>query len=241
MTSIEFVDASVTVDTPTDAFPNATSTILGPVTATLSEHRVGIIGANGSGKSTLARLINGLVSPTAGSVSVGGLDVSRHGREVRRRVGFVFSDADNQIIMPQVRDDVAFSLRRHRLSAAERYARADAALARFGLSSHAEDSPHVLSGGQKQLLALAAVLVLEPEVIVADEPTTLLDLKNRLRIRREFAHLDQQLIVVSHDLELVSDFDRVLCIDAGRIVDDGHPAAVIAAYRERMLSLSEER
>lgn len=212
-----------------------TGPILNRVTTTLSEHRIGIIGANGSGKSTFARMINGLATPTFGTVSIDGLDVRTHGRQVRKQVGFIFSDADNQIIMPNVRDDVAFSLRSNKaLSKPQRLKRADAALAAMGLAEHAEKSPHVLSGGQKQLLALTAVLVAHPRLIVADEPTTLRDLRNRRRIQRRFAALEQQLIVVTHDLDLLADFDRVLCIDQGEIIDDGSPLPVIAAYKERI-------
>ncbi len=227
MPQIRFEDVSVRYDGVTDS-------ILDHVNLELSEHRIGIIGANGSGKSTLARLINGLGEPSSGRVLVDGADVARHGRDIRRRVGFVFSDAENQIVMPQVRDDVAFSLRRLKLSRAERNTRVDAALSRFGLGSFADASPHTLSGGQKQLLALASVLVMEPELIIADEPTTLLDLRNRLRIAVEFASLPQQLIVVTHDLELLSDFDRVLCLDGGRVIADGAPGEVCDQYRRLM-------
>lgn len=142
MPTITFEDVSVT-------FAGDDSPTLDRISLTLAEHRIGIIGANGSGKSTLARLINGLGDATSGRVLVDAADVSRHGRDIRRRVGFVFSDAENQIVMPQVRDDVAFSLRRLKLSRAERDARVDAALARFGLTDLAGNSPHTLSGGQK--------------------------------------------------------------------------------------------
>lgn len=211
--------------------------VLSGINLRLSEHRIGIIGANGGGKSTLARLINGLGEPTQGRVLVDGLNVADHGRTVRRRVGFVFSDAENQIIMPRVRDDIDFSLRQLKLPRAERRQRVDEMLERFELAGHAEHSPHLLSGGQKQLLALAAVLVLQPEVIVADEPTTLLDLRNRQRIRREFDALEQQLIVVTHDLDFLSGFERVLCIDEHQIVADGPPTEVIDHY----LGLMEAR
>ncbi|QPK78369.1 ABC transporter ATP-binding protein [Corynebacterium lizhenjunii] len=210
------------------------SLILDNINLCLSEHRIGIIGSNGGGKSTLTRLINGLEEPTSGTVTVDGRDVATHGKEIRQQVGFVFSDAENQIVMPNVRDDVAFSLRRFKLPKPEREARVDAALARFGLTDLAQQSPHTLSGGQKQLLALAAVLVIDPVLIIADEPTTLLDLRNRDRIQREFAALDQQLIVVTHDLGILSDFDRVICIDNHRIAADGQPAEVIAFYRDLM-------
>lgn len=219
MPLIEFRNVSVTFDeTP----------VLNDVSLNLSEQRIGIIGANGGGKSTLVRLINGLGEPSRGEVLVDNMDVAKHGKEIRRRVGFVFSDAENQIVMPQVRDDVEFSLRRLKLPREERTARVDAALERFDLEALAEQSPHSLSGGQKQLLALAAVLVMEPTVIIADEPTTLLDLRNRDRIRREFANLEQQLIVVTHDLDFLSDFDRVLCIDDHHVAADGTPDEVLS-------------
>lgn len=234
MPTIEFRSATVTVDTPTADDPHATRTILGPIDLTLTERRIGIIGANGSGKSTLARLINALIVPTTGSVLIDGLDTTTQTSAVRSRVGFVFSDADNQIIMPNVRDDVAFTLRRAKMKKAERYERADAMLSRFGLANHADDSPHTLSGGQKQLLALAAVLIGEPDIVVADEPTTLLDLRNRLRIARELYSLDQQLIVVTHDLDLLTEMDRVIRIDNGHVHSDGKPNEIISQYIEDM-------
>lgn len=205
--------------------------VLTDVHLTLSERRVGVVGANGSGKSTLARMINGLVEPTAGTVTVDGLSVAREGRRVRELVGFVFTDPDTQIVMPTVREDVAFTLRRTKLGRAEAATRVDAILARFGLDGHADHPAHLLSGGQKQLLALASVLVGEPAVLVADEPTTLLDARNAAMIAATFRRLEQQLVVVTHQLELVADFDRVLVVDDGRIVADDVPAAALAAYR----------
>lgn len=206
-------------------------TVVDDVSLELREHRIGIVGANGSGKSTLARMVNGLVSPTAGHVSVDGLDLARNAREVRRRVGFVFTDADNQIVMPTVREDVAFTLRRHKLPAADAAARVDAVLDRFGLTELADRPAHRLSGGQKQLLAIASVLVAEPAIIVADEPTTLLDARNARRIAEHFASLEQQLIVVSHQLELLESFDRVIVMEAGRVVADDAPRPALDAYR----------
>lgn len=234
MPVISLNDVSLTVDAASDARPDAVNTILGPVSLTITESRVGIIGANGSGKSTLARMFNGLATPTEGTVLVNDQDVRTSGKHVRSLVGFIFSDADNQIIMPRVRDDVLFSLRRHGLPKSERLRRADEVLARFDLTEHADDSPHTLSGGQKQMLALASVLVLDPEIIVADEPTTLLDLRNRLRIAEEFRRLEQQLIVVTHDLDLLADFDRVICLDEGQVIADGAPRDAIDTYVSRM-------
>ena len=225
MPTIDFSSVTVAFDE---------TVVLDDINLTLSEQRIGVIGQNGGGKSTLTRLINGLGEPTAGTVTVDGINPSEQGKKVREKVGFVFSDAENQIVMPNVRDDIAFSLRRFKLPKDERNARVDAALERFGLLDFAERSPHTLSGGQKQLLALAAVLVIDPVLIIADEPTTLLDLRNRDRIKREFAQLDQQLIVVTHDLEFLTDFDRVICIDDQKVAADGAPQEVIDFYRDLM-------
>jgi biotin transport system ATP-binding protein len=204
--------------------------VLDGIDLTLTEHRIGIVGANGSGKSTLARMINGLITPTSGAVTLDGLDTTAKGREVRRRVGFVFTDPDNQIVMPTVAEDVAFSLRRSGLSKPEIAARVAGLLARFGLAGHADHPTHHLSGGQKQLLALAAVLITGPAVIVADEPTTLLDLRNARMVNDLLAGLDEQVVLVTHHLHLLDDFDRVVVLDAGRVVADGPPAAAVETY-----------
>lgn len=208
--------------------------ILAPLTVSLSEQRIGIIGSNGSGKSTTVRLINGLIEPTSGQVLYDGLTPDKRGKDIRKRVGFVFSDAESQIVMPRVSDDVAFSLRRFKLPREEVKRRVVEALERFDLTDRAENSPHTLSGGEKQMLALASVLVIEPDTIIADEPTTLLDLRNRRRIVRELMSLDQQLIVVTHDLEMLRGFDRVLVIDDGALAYDGTPDDAIAFYTDLM-------
>ena len=104
----------------------------------------------------------------------------------------------------------------------------------FGLSNHAKQSPHTLSGGQKQMLALAAVTVMEPELIIADEPTTLLDLRNRLKLQEFFKKLPQQLFVVTHDLDFIADFDRVIMIDEHQVAADGCPDEVLPYYRRKM-------
>jgi biotin transport system ATP-binding protein len=204
--------------------------VLRDVDLRLGERRIGVVGANGSGKSTLARLLNGLVVPSEGSVVVDGLDTRRQGAAVRRRVGFVFTDPDAQIVMPTVAEDVAFSLRRSGLDRAARAERVAAVLERFGLAGHADHAAHLLSGGQKQLLALAAVLVTEPEVLVCDEPTTLLDARNARRVARLIADLPQQVVLVTHHLEQLDGFDRVLVVDGGRVVADGPPVGALAAY-----------
>ncbi|MGN2639489.1 energy-coupling factor ABC transporter ATP-binding protein [Nocardia takedensis] len=206
--------------------------VLRGIDLTLTERRIGIIGANGSGKSTLARMINGLLEPTAGTVTVDGVDAARKGAQVRRHVGFVFTDPDTQIVMPTVGEDLAFSLRRSGLRRDEIAARVTEILERFGLTEHADHPAHLLSGGQKQLLALGAVLIRRPSVIVADEPTTLLDLRNARVVARALDAVDQQVIVVTHQLALLESFDRVVVVDDGAIAFDGTPADAVPAYRE---------
>ncbi|QDQ97645.1 energy-coupling factor ABC transporter ATP-binding protein [Tomitella fengzijianii] len=205
--------------------------VLRGIDVTLTEHRVGIVGCNGSGKSTLARMINGLQTPTRGRVLVEGLDTAKKAAAIRRRVGFVFTDPDNQIVMPTVAEDIAFSLRRSKLGKDERRRKVDDVLDAFGLHDHADHPCHLLSGGQKQLLALAAVLVTEPDILVADEPTTLLDLRNARRFADTLAALRQQVVVVTHQLDLLADFDRVLVIDDGRVVADDTPGPALRHYR----------
>ena len=204
--------------------------VLAPTTLTLTEQRIGIIGANGSGKSTLARLLNGLVTPTSGRVLVDGHDVEREGTVVRRLVAFCFTDPAAQLVMPTCVEDVELSLRRHERDSDARRTRALGVLERFGLADHAHDSVHSLSGGQKQLLALAGVLAVEPRVLVADEPTTLLDHANTRRVADLIFDLDQQLVLVTHDLDLARRCQRVLVIEDARIRYDGDPAAAVDDY-----------
>lgn len=212
----------------------ARRTVLDAVTVSLAEQRVGIIGANGSGKSTFARLLNGLVLPDRGTVAVDALDTRRDGKQVRRAVGFVFTDPDAQIVMPTVQEDVAFGLKRRGLRGPELSDVVGKALADFGLAGLGDSPAHSLSGGEKQLLALASVLVTEPTVLVLDEPTTLLDLRNASRIGALVQSLPQQVVLVTHHLELLEAYDRVLVFDEGRVVCDDDPAAAIAFYRRLM-------
>ena len=214
--------------------------MLTDVSLTLTERRVGVIGANGSGKSTFARLLNGLVVPSAGTVLVDGLDTRTQGREVRRRVGFVFQDPDAQIVHPTVEEDVAFGPHNQGLPAEETARRVEEMLVRYGLAGHRDHPAHLLSGGQKQLLAIAGVLVMQPQRIVFDEPTTLLDLVNTRRVSRVIDELEQDVVVVTHHLDLLDGFDRVLVFEDGRVVADGPPGRDGALVRREdglMLSL----
>lgn len=208
--------------------------VLTDVSVRLTEQRIGIIGANGSGKSTFVRLINGLVNPERGSVRVDGLDTKKHGREVRKRVGFCFTDPDAQIVMPTVQEDIAFGLRRRGLSKDEIARRVSGVLTTYGLDGHADHPAHLLSGGQKQLLALSSVLVTEPATLVLDEPTTLLDLRNAATVADVVKKLSQQVLLVTHHLDLLDGFERVLVFDDTRVVYDGAPVDAIDHYQRLM-------
>lgn len=216
---------------PFDSASGITKTILRPLSLTLTEKRIAIIGANGSGKSTLLRLLNGLVLPSSGKVLVNGLDTSTHGAQVRRQVGFVFTDPLSQLVMPTAVEDVELSLRRLKLSKKDRRVKAHEILACYGLAHLAENSIYELSGGERQLVALATVLAVEPAILVLDEPSTLLDLRNTKLLRERLALLPQQIIMSTHDLSLAATFERVLVIDDGGIAFDGMAEDAVAWYQ----------
>lgn len=206
--------------------------VLDEVTVQLDQHRIAVIGANGSGKSTFARLLDGLVAPTHGTARVLGFDVAREAKRMRAEVGFVFTNPDAQILMPTVAEDVRLSLKGSGLDRSTIDARVASVLAAYGLAAHAEAPAYSLSGGQKQLLALASVLVREPRLVIADEPTTLLDLGNARRIGALLIEeLPAQLVVVTHDLELAARCDIALRFHEGRLVELGDPAAVVERYQ----------
>ena len=217
-------------------YPASERLVLDNINVRLDEQRIGIVGHNGSGKSTFARLLNGLIAPSEGTVTVDGFDTVKQASQVRRRVGFLFTSPDAQIIMPTVAEDVAFSLRKLKLSKAQKAQRVHDVLSHFGLDGYGDHPAQLMSGGQKQLLALAAVLVTEPQLIVMDEPTTLLDIRNAARIKRVISRLEQRVVLVTHHLDQLADFDRVLVFEGGRIFADGKPADALAKYRELMES-----
>ena len=153
---------------------------------------------------------------------------------MRRRVGFCFTDPDAQIVMPTVPRTSRSACGGAATRRPRWPRRVAAALTAYGLDGHADHPAHLLSGGQKQLLALASVLVTEPDLLVMDEPTTLLDLRNATRIAEVVATLPQQVVLVTHHLELLEGFDRVLVFDGGRVVADDEPRVAVKLYRELM-------
>lgn len=205
-------------------------TVLQPLTLSLTERRIGIIGLNGSGKTTFARLINGLVKPTTGRVTVNGLDTVQDASATLAEAGFIFQNPQHQIIMPIVHEDIAFGLKNRGLKADEIERRAAAVLERFGITHLARRRVHELSGGETQLAAIASVLVTGPGILILDEPTNQLDLKNRRLVENTIAGLSEHTIVISHDLPLIEHFDRVLLFHEGKLIADGPAAESIRTY-----------
>ncbi len=197
----------------------------------LTERRIGLIGANGAGKSTFSRLLNGLLVPSEGEVTIDGLSTRSDGKKVRRKVGFVFQNPDNQIVMPTVGEDLAFGLKNLGFEKQELAEKIDAALAHYSLSGLRDRLTHQLSAGEKQLVAIAGVTVMDPAYIIFDEPTTLLDLGNKKKVMATIDGLSQNVILVSHDLDLLESYDRVICLHDGKVHADGKPDDVIAAYK----------
>lgn len=203
---------------------------LHPLSLSLVERRIGIIGLNGSGKTTFARMINGLNLPTTGRVLVGGRDTAKDTQAVMADTGFVFQSPQNQIILPIVMDDIELGLKARGYSKSERTVRAENALARLGIAHLARRRAHELSGGELQLAALAAVLAPEPSTVILDEPTNQLDLKNRKRVIATIEGLEEDIIIISHDLAMMRMMERVLLFSDGRIMADGQPETVISHY-----------
>ncbi|MGH2403849.1 MAG: energy-coupling factor transporter ATPase [bacterium] len=198
---------------------------------------VGIAGGNGSGKSTLARHFNALLLPTAGSVRVGGFDTTDGDAtwEIRRRVGMIFQNPDNQLVATVVEEDVAFGPENLGLPPAEIRRRVDDALETVGMSAYRRHAPHLLSGGQKQRVAIAGILAMRPECIVLDEATTMLDPEGRADVLAAVRALNRDgmtIVLISHAMEEFADAHRVVALEGGRIILDGPPAEVFDRMSE---------
>jgi biotin transport system ATP-binding protein len=207
-------------------------TVLRELTLSLDEDRIGVIGLNGSGKSSFVRLLNGLRSPSQGALTLFGAPAAAAEAELPRHVGFVFQNPDHQAIFPTVEEEIAFGLTQLGAGKAESRLRARAFLARHGCEALAGRPFTELSEGQKQLVCILAVLVMEPRLLVLDEPLTSLDALAAQRIRDMILSLPQKIVMVSHDLEHFDGFDRLLWLEDGRLRMDGPPERVRQAYRE---------
>lgn len=198
-----------------------------------SGERVGLIGANGAGKSTLMKLLLGLLPCKQGEIYAGGLLVSRENvAQVRRTLGYVLQDSDNQMFMPTVYEDMMFAPLNYGLRREDAEKRVDAVLERLGLTELKYRYNHKISGGEKRMAAIATILAMEPEILLMDEPTTGLDPHNRRKVIQTIRTLPQTILIASHDLDMILDTcSRVILLSQGVIAADG-PADVILRDRE---------
>jgi cobalt/nickel transport system ATP-binding protein len=205
------------------AYPDGHQALFGVDLTIGRGERVALLGPNGAGKTTLVLHLNGILTAGAGTVEVAGLPVGRqHLREIRRRVGIVFQDPDDQLFMPTVRDDVAFGPANVGVHGAELQARVDRALHQVGLADLADRPPYHLSFGQRRRAAVATVLAMEPEILVLDEPSSNLDPASRRELADVLRSLDVTVLMVTHDLPYALELcPRAVILSGGVIAADG--------------------
>ena len=195
---------------------------------------VAVLGHNGSGKSTLAKHMNAILTPTEGRVLVHGIDTADESRvlDVRRKVGMVFQNPDNQIVANVVEDDVAFAPENLGVPPEEIRQRVDTALRQVGMYEFRQHAPHLLSGGQKQRVAIAGVIAMQPDIIVLDEPTAMLDPQGRQEVIGTVTRLCREngmtVVLITHHMDECVGADRLVVMSEGRIVADGSPAEVFS-------------
>lgn len=214
-------------------------TILSNITLHTRARRIGFVGRNGSGKTTLARLLAGLVPPEAGHLEIDGIEVAKDRKAALGRVGILFQNPDHQIIFPTVEEEIGFGLaqmKRPRERVAQEVA---AILDRFGKGHWAKAAIHQLSQGQRQLVCLMAVLVMEPRLVILDEPFAGLDIPTTRQLQRVLDGLEQTIVMITHDPRMVEDYHHLVWLDEGRIQRQGDAAPVLSAFTERMLQIGE--
>ncbi|MEG1535610.1 MAG: energy-coupling factor transporter ATPase [Clostridia bacterium] len=197
---------------------------------------VALVGHNGSGKSTLAKLLNGLLLPSSGKVTVNGIDTAddKNIFEIRKTVGMVFQNPDNQMIASIVEDDIAFGPENLGIPRAEIIERVEWALSKVGMLEHRKGTPFKMSGGQKQRLAIAGILAIKPRVIVFDESTAMLDPQGRAEVMRVAHELNKNekmtVIHITHYMDEAMEADRVIVMNEGKIVADDIPQNIFSQY-----------
>ena len=220
----------------TYSYPNSDTPALKDLSLTINQGEwVAIIGHNGSGKSTLAKLLNYLLAPTAGDITIAGTSVTEENMwAIRDMVGMVFQNPDNQFVGATVADDVAFGLENRGIARDEMITRVQAALTEVQMAAFADREPACLSGGQKQRVAIASVLAIQPKILILDEATAMLDPKGRREmialVHELKTRMGDELTVLSitHDIEEAASADRVVVINDGDLIETGAPAQVFA-------------
>lgn len=219
-------EIAITIQDLTFQYPNR-EPVLNQLSLSLRVgQRVGVIGHNGCGKTTLFMLLCGILAPNSGTISL--LNRPIEPGEFRPEIGMLFQDPDDQLFSPTVREDIAFGPENMGFSAEVVSQRVDEALSTTGTDFLAERTPHHLSGGEKQMVAIASLLAMQPQVVLYDEPTASLDMRTRRRLISFLQHSTETMLVSSHDLEFILDVcDRVLLLDNGQIIADGDPMTIM--------------
>ncbi|MGC1495496.1 MAG: ABC transporter ATP-binding protein [Sulfitobacter sp.] len=213
--------------------------VLTDITLDANERRIGVIGRNGSGKTTLARIIAGLIEPNQGRAHIAGVDVVKDRKGALRHVGILFQNPDHQIIFPTVEEEIAFGITQMGLSKIDAAKGVADVLARFGKAHWAGAAIHQLSQGQRQLVCLMSVLAMQPKVIILDEPFAGLDIPTTMHLRRVLDGLAVTLVHITHDPDMVRNYDRVLWLEQGKVADDGLPADVLPRFEARMKQIGD--
>ena len=216
------------------SFEFETHRVLDQINLNISEHRIGIIGVNGSGKSTLARLISGLIAPTSGSIRLNKIDVFKDRKAALKTVGIIFQNPDHQIIFPTCVEEISFGLIQQGMTRIEAEKKSKQLLLKFDKSNWSDELAHNLSQGQRHFLCLISVLAMEPDIIILDEPYAGLDLPTSIKLKNTIKKLNQQIVMITHDREILEDFERILWIDNGKIVRDGSFENVMPDFEKEM-------
>ena len=210
------------------SYPGGSPVLEGITFEVADGEKVGLIGANGAGKSTLMKCVPGLLD-ASGVITVGGLKLCKENiAEVRKKVGYVLQDSDNQMFMPKVIDDMIFGPVNYGLSREEAEAHADRVLEQLDMTRLRDRYNHRISGGEKRMAAIATVLAMEPGIILMDEPSSSLDPKNRRAVINTIKGLDKTMLIASHDLDMILDIcSRVILLDRGRVIADGRSEDIL--------------
>lgn len=213
--------------------------ILQNITLQSNHQRVGIVGRNGSGKSTLARLLCGLMAPTTGALEIAGIDVADNRHRAIRTVGMLFQNPDHQIIFPTVEEELVFGLQQLGHKRADAALAAYDALEQFNARHWADRSISTLSQGQRHLVCLIAVLLMKPRLVVLDEPYAGLDIPTTMQLKKHLHAIDAAIVHISHQPDMLQNYDQIVWLEEGKIVDVGSPAQVLQSFSEKMKYLGE--
>lgn len=213
--------------------------LLKGVSLDIQEQRVGVIGRNGSGKTSFARLLCGLLAPSSGRVRVNGNDLFKHRAAALKTVGILFQNPDHQIIFPTVLEELSFGLTQQGQRKAEAMQNATKILQQFDRLDWAERTIATLSQGQRHLVCLLSVLAMAPPLLVLDEPFAGLDLPTKTYLQNLLYGLDQSVLHITHDLQALGEYERVIWLEKGQVAGDGLPKDIIPAFENAMAQVEQ--